>query len=155
MNINFCFILFILLYLGCYSIHSQTSGRDLAVIRYAKKIPVNRIEPGMVKLGFERWLKKTLGQNFSPKWEVNDCGEQSGTQVDRGRDFPMCVEAMSESIDVYFVVSLMVGTFGRGTSSTRPQLRGMAIHIEGEGEFEVKKLSGLKSKLRELGIDTN
>ena len=101
-----------------------------------KKILVSRFEPGMPKERFDIWLRKVLGKNLPLKWEINDCGEQTGTPADRGRDFPMCVEATAETIDMYFTVSLLVGTFRSGVSGTRPQIRGMAIHIEGEGEFE-------------------
>ena len=134
--------------------YSQSARRDAEVIRYARSLPVSRIEPGMPKQRLDTWLRKILGRNLPLKWEVNDCGEQTGTPVDRGRDFPMCVEATAETLDVFFTVSLMVGTFRRGVSGT-PQIRGLAIHIEGEGEFEVKRLSNLKGKLRELGVDTN
>ena len=140
--------------LSVISLYSQTTRQEAAVIRYAKNTTVSRIELGMSKQSFDRWLRKTLGKGHPVKWEVNDCGEQTGTPADRGRDFPMCAEATAESMDVYFSVSLMVGTFETGVSRTRPQIRGIFVHVEGEGEFEVKRLSDLKNKIRELGIET-
>ena len=50
------------------------------------------------------------------KWEVNDCGEQTGrVAVDHGRVSPMCVEAAIDLKDGHAVTVLVsVGTFRRG-----------------------------------------
>ena len=50
------------------------------------------------------------------KWEVNDCGEQTGrVAVDHGRDSPICVEAAIDLKDGHAATVLVsVGTFTRG-----------------------------------------
>ncbi len=115
---------------------------------------VSKIETGLPKVRFDQWLQSIIGEKMPTTWEVNDCGEQTGTPVDRGRDFPMCVEARSQSFDVYASLSLQVGTFKRGILRTPPRLRGLSVHLEGEGRFDVKRLADLGRKLRNLGVDT-
>ena len=87
------------------------------------------------------------------KYEVNDCGEQTGTSADKGRDFPMCVEAMADSLDVHISVVLGVGTFKRGILGTKADMRGVGFSIEGEGNFDAKKLSDLSASLSKNGVD--
>src|SRR5687768_13422891 len=111
MNTRHSFLPALLLLLLSAPAYSQMSRRDAEVIRYAKNLSVSDIERGMPKQGLDRWLRKTLGNSLPLKWEVNDCGEQTGTPADRGRDFPMCIEASAETVDLYVGVSLQVGTF--------------------------------------------
>jgi hypothetical protein len=152
MKSRFSLVLLLTFVCGTFS-YSQSTQRDNAAIRYAKNIYVSRIEPGMPKVKLEPWLKQTLGNKRRLKWEVNDCGEQSGTLADRGRDFPMCVQPSVETMDLYIGISLQVGTFKKGIRRDHIQIRGIGIHIEGEGNYEVTKLSSLTTKIRELGVD--
>jgi hypothetical protein len=54
------------------------------------------------------------------KWEVNDCGEQTGNPaLDRGRDFPMCVEVHIKLIaERTLSLSISVGTFQKGVTGS-------------------------------------
>jgi hypothetical protein len=43
------------------------------------------------------YFLKYESDGASVRWEVNDCGEQSGDpRVDKGREFPVCVQAESD-----------------------------------------------------------
>ena len=74
--------------------YAQSKKQEAAAIRYARNISVSRVEKGMPLIRFDKWFR-SLGRRFKLKvhYEINDCGEQTGTSADRGRDFPMCVEA--------------------------------------------------------------
>ncbi|HRH47074.1 MAG TPA: hypothetical protein PKY82_35840, partial [Pyrinomonadaceae bacterium] len=63
------------------------------VINYAKQYLVSDIEPNVPKMKFADWFQQTVGKESKVEWDINDCGEQTGTPEDRGRDFPMCVAA--------------------------------------------------------------
>lgn len=103
----------------------------------------------MPKQRFDSWMRKIFGRGKS-SWEVNDCGEQTGTPADRGRDLPMCVEASIESIDLAVTVVLGIGTFKTGISPKRPDLRGIRIDREGEEAMEVSSLRELERQLRAI-----
>jgi|SRR5208337_1663981 len=95
--------------------HSATNARDARLIRQVQEISVSQLDPILPPVSFERWLHVEAGADAEFHWEVNDCGEQTGTAADRGRDFPMCVEAQADMKDRRtIVVSIAVGTFKKG-----------------------------------------
>ena len=70
----------------------------------------------------EAWLRGLFGSAARMSWETNDCGEQSGNpQLDRGRDFPMCVD-VAVTLDDRRVLHLLfaVGTLKTGARRTPP-----------------------------------
>jgi hypothetical protein len=91
--------------------------RDRKLIASAKAIPVSRLDPKLPAIPFERWLIKEAGEGAQISWEVNDCGEQTGSPEDSQGDFPVCVEANAKLADQrVIVVSIAVGTYQRGIS---------------------------------------
>jgi len=89
-----------------------TKARDAKLIRQVKEIPVSQLDPALPSVSFEKWLRVEAGAHAEFHWEVNDCGEQTGTPADRGRDFSLCVEAQANMEDKRtIVVSITVGTF--------------------------------------------
>jgi hypothetical protein len=91
-----------------------TKTRDDELIRQIKQVPVSQLDPALPPIPFEKWLRVEAGPNAEYHWEVNDCGEQTGTAADRDRDFPLCVEAEAAMQDKRVItVSVVVGTFKR------------------------------------------
>jgi hypothetical protein len=89
------------------------------LIRQVKQISVAQLDPVLPSVSFEKWLGVEAGADAQFHWEVNDCGEQTGTAADRDSDFPMCVEAQADMKDQRaIVVSVVVGTFKKGTFGT-------------------------------------
>jgi hypothetical protein len=89
--------------------------RDRKAIAHTKAILVSQLDPKLPAVPFERWLIKEAGEGAEISWEVNDCGEQTGTPENRGSDFPLCVEAEAHLRDKrVIVVSIAVGTYQRG-----------------------------------------
>lgn len=89
--------------------------RDRKVIAHTKALLVSQLDPKLPAVPFERWLIKEAGEGAQISWEVNDCGEQTGTAEDRDSDFPLCVEAEAHMRDKrVIVVSIAVGTYQRG-----------------------------------------
>lgn len=127
--------------------NAQSNKRDAAAIKFARATLVSNIEKGMPKMRFDTWLRQTVGPNMKITWEVNDCGEQTGTPADKGRDFPMCVEAIADSTDLQVSVALGVGTFKRGIIGKKPDMRGVSLSIKGEVNSGVQKLSDLPPAL--------
>ena len=91
--------------------------RDRKAIAYTKALLASQLDPKLPAIPFERWLTKQSGEGAQISWEVNDCGEQTGTAEDRDSDFPMCVEAEAHMRDKrVIVVGIAVGTYQRGIS---------------------------------------
>jgi hypothetical protein len=127
---------------------AQQKVSDAAAIAYTKHYLVSRIERDLPRVPFGVWFRALVGATTPITWEVNDCGEQSGTPADRGRDFPMCVEADAKQTPAFHIsVSIMVGTFGRGIIG-KPMVRGIfAGGTDGIGT-EQKDLRSLRDYLK-------
>jgi len=94
---------------------AQNDRYEKRAIAYAKQISVSQLEKGLPAQRFADWFSVAVGSQAKIKWEVNDCGEQTGTSADVGRDFPSCVEANAELNDgPRAVVRIAVGTFNKG-----------------------------------------
>src|SRR5271165_3689883 len=78
--------------------HSATKALDARLKRQVQEISVSQLDPALPPASFEKWLHAEAGADAEFHWEVNDCGEQTGTAADRGRDLPMCVEAQADML---------------------------------------------------------
>src|SRR5438132_1293620 len=102
-------------FIAATSASAQNDQYEKRAIAYAKQIPVSQFDASLTGQRFGEWLRATVGTQAKIKWEVNDCGEQTGTAADIGRDFPSCVEADVELSGVRkIVISIAVGTFAKG-----------------------------------------
>lgn len=121
---------------------------EAETIEHAKKYPVSDLDPKLSNSSFEQWFQKLLGDSAQFDWAVNDCGEQTGTAADRGRDFSMCVSARTQTAEFFYVsVNIQFGTFSSGISSEKPFVRSISVGDLLDGEmFYV--LSDLPEKIR-------
>lgn len=112
-----------------------------------KKVPAKQLDDALPVVRFAAWLRTTVGAEAKIEWEVNDCGEQTGDPaVDKGRDFPACVEAIATLADGRRVhVQVIVGTFAKGFVG-KPQVRSVSI-ARGDDFSEVERLSALPAAL--------
>ncbi len=133
------------------SLKAQTDKRDAAVIAYAKRSSVSRLDSKLPPKRFGDWFQQIVGRTTKINWEVNDCGEQSGNPaVDKGRDFSMCVEAIAEKPNgIKILVSLSIGTFKRGIIAGKPDIRDVSVGKDDKW-YEVRYLRDLPSKLKEI-----
>jgi hypothetical protein len=67
---------------------AQEPAFEKRAIEIAKRLPVSELEPGMPKQALSEWLRKAAGPGAKLEWELNDCGEQTGSAADAGRGFP-------------------------------------------------------------------
>ena len=85
-------ILFIIT--ACALVQSQNdpnAARDAKLIADAKAVSVQKLDSGIRAESFENWLQTQSGPGAQFHWEVNDCGEQTGTPGEAGPT-PLCVE---------------------------------------------------------------
>src|ERR1700730_8140719 len=71
----------------------QTNPRVRKMIAYVKRITASELDSKLTAEPFGRWLTRIAGPDAAIAWEVNDCGEQTGSPADRLRDIPVCVQA--------------------------------------------------------------
>ena len=77
----------------------SANKKQKAAIQRAKNLIVSSFDRSLPNVSLEFFLKYEAG-GAPIKWEVNDCGEQTGNPAtDRGHDSPMCVEADFDSKD--------------------------------------------------------
>jgi hypothetical protein len=120
---------------------------DERAIRFAKTIPVSRLEAGMPRQPFAAWFQKLVGPLAKVTWETNDCGEQTGSPADAQRDFPICAEAGTALADGRkVIVQIAVGTFQKGISG-RPVVWWAAIDDHGSTEH-VRRLRDMAAALK-------
>jgi hypothetical protein len=119
---------------------------ERAAIQRVKNLLVSSLDRSLPNVSLEFFLKNE-GGGAPVKWEVNDCGEQTGNPAaDEGRDFPMCVEARMDLKDGHTVtVVVTVGTFKRGLVGA-PTLFSAAVTYRGLVR-PVHRLSDLPKEL--------
>jgi hypothetical protein len=124
---------------------------DRKMIAYAKAIPVSQLDPKLPATPFETWLIKEAGENAQITWEVNDCGEQSGSPEDGERDFPVCVEAVAHRRDKrVIVVSIAVGTYQKAISG-KPVTWWITVGPDPTKDEPLKTLSDVPAELADTG----
>ncbi len=107
---------------GIVSISAVTSadgpeGRDAQIIATARRVDVHGLDVTLRSQSLEAWLAQVVGSRGSIRWEVNDCGEQTGNPANTPADFPICAEAVIALSDGREAgLSLAVGTAQRGVS---------------------------------------
>jgi hypothetical protein len=74
------------------------AARDAKLIGAVRQLSVAKLDDALPNLSFENWLAKESGPGARYHWEVNDCGEQSGTPGESG-PVPICVEVDSDLED--------------------------------------------------------
>jgi hypothetical protein len=96
---------------------SSPNRTEKAAIQRTKNLIVSSLDSHLPNVSLEFFLQYE-GGGVPIKWEVNDGGEETGNPAtDRGRDFPMCVEADLDLKDRTAVAVLVaVGTFKKGFS---------------------------------------
>jgi hypothetical protein len=123
--------------------------RDRKAIAYAKAILVSTLDPKLPAIPFEHWLIKEAGEGAKISWEVNDCGEQTGTpeEAESDSDLPMCVEAEAHMRDKrVIVVGIAVGTYQRGISG-KPATWWITVGLDPNSDEPLKTLSDVPLKL--------
>ncbi len=123
-----------------------TAGEKAAIER-GKKVLVSALDGSLPKVTLEAFLK-SAADGASVEWEANDCGEQTGNpETDRGRDFPVCAEAIVKLRDGRRVnLSVAVGTVAKGASG-KPELAYVTI-TDATGRARSVRLSELPSLMR-------
>ena len=134
----------------------QTSTRpsEKETIDMVRNSPVRSIDRTLPDETLEAWLRGLFGPAAKTSWETNDCGEQTGNpQLDRGRDFPMCVD-VAVTLDDRRALHLLlaVGTLKTGAQRTPPTFFYGVVLEAGEPTLWLKSL-GEATKIGKSGSE--
>jgi len=67
---------------------------EVQVIARARRVDVHDLDAALRSQGLDTWLAQVVGSRGSIRWEVNDCGEQTGNPTNTPANFPICAEAV-------------------------------------------------------------
>jgi hypothetical protein len=119
-------------------------------IRRVQQLPASKLDSKLPPQPFESWLKGVLGPGTELKWEVNDCGEQTGDpKLDAGRDIPTCVEADATNphkSEIEIIVSINVGSVNKGANQ-KPQFGFASVRVGNRDLFLPEQLHCLPKLL--------
>jgi hypothetical protein len=139
-------LLVLLLTVSLWAQQSSVNKTEKAAIQRAKSLIVSSFDRSLPNVNLEFFLKYE-GAGAPIKWEVSDCGDQTGSPpLDQEHGPPMCVEAHFELKGQTAVAVLVsVGTLKGGPSAV-PALISVAITESGTSR-SVRHLSDLPMEL--------
>lgn len=121
---------------------------DEAAMSAAKAVRVHVLDTALTPgITLDVWLREFVGAR-DVAWDVNDCGEQTGSpQLDKGRDFPLCVEARATLDDERILgVTILIGTSREGVAGL-PVLFSAHLATGGTPQTWFKRLSEIPPAL--------
>lgn len=98
---------------------NPNTARDAKLTAAAKQVSVHKLDETLPEVSFETWLAKESGPDAKYHWEVNDCGEQSGTPGDNA-PVPTCVEVDSSLKDGREIVIMIADDRPETAGKTDP-----------------------------------
>jgi len=118
------------------------------IIGMAENAIAKDIQNSLPHVTFEAWLRSVVGPRAVMTWEANDCGEQTGSSADRGRDFPVCAEVkIGLTGERRLSISLAVGTVEKGLLGP-PQLFDASLERSHGDVVSIATLSEIRALIR-------
>jgi hypothetical protein len=127
----------------CFSADRNTENSPK---EFSKHIDVTELDASLPSESLHDWLNNLAKGSKQVKWEFNDCGEQTGTEADRGRDFPKCLEGSIVSSTTHarmLAIQVHVGTWQRGIVG-KPLLGWIYYTKPDQSAVDIQSLSALK-----------
>lgn len=118
------------------------------LISEMKLIAVSTLDPALPSIPFEQWLRTEAGADARFAWEVNDCGEQTGSPGQNPSEIPTCVEADAWLKDGRQIV-IMIATpqAAHGKEGEQKPVVFFAQLISTREKITLKQLSDLPAAL--------
>jgi hypothetical protein len=128
----------------------EKSPEELAVER-VQKLVVRTVDGSLPERTLQSWLKEVFGPTASTRWDLGDCGEQTGTPAvieQRSRALPKCVDA-SVSLDARRVLHLLFFVdLPKAGVRAMPPTFSYGVVMEGENSTRWIKSLGEASRIR-------
>jgi hypothetical protein len=92
---------------------ARRESRNRRLIAFAEKVNVRELDPALSQRSFVQWLDDIVGTTAQRRWEINDCGEQTGGG--ESVDVPLCAEVEVTLPEKRTLsISIVVGTSRKG-----------------------------------------
>jgi len=92
-----------------------TDLQIVALIEQVKQMPVSRLDRGLPRVSFAKWLQAEAGPDARISWVLRYA---KATATDGGRDFPTCVEA-DAMMETGRSIVILIGVGGPGKVGDR------------------------------------
>ena len=126
---------------------TQAQRGEERMIAFAKQINASKLDTRLPPQRLDEWFRDLVGSEAIVKWELNDCGEQTGSVADRKRDIPSCAQVEAKLVDGRkVVVMIAVGTLKKGLAG-KPAVFDVFIEQD-EQVSTVKQLADLKKEIK-------
>ena len=130
----------------------QTTTSDAALVDAVRSTVAREIDPALPLTSFDAWLTSVLGSRVRVEWEVNDCGEQTGNPaLDRGRDFPTCVQLRAELTGGRSVIVMLSAGSQRQQPAGAPGFHSGVVMQPGGRQLEIRRPGDLPSMIGSPG----
>ena len=125
---------------------SPQLDQDETITR-VKRLDVSKLDASLPKEKFATWFGRVVIPRSKVRWEINDCGEQSGGRQDVDRNIPTCVQAeATTNSDWNVVVMIQIGTIKKGPLA-KPVVKDAFIQ-RGDQSYTARTLGELVQLLR-------
>jgi hypothetical protein len=134
-----------LLIAGVLGLASWKAQADDQYVRTAKSLSVWHFDKTLPDQPVEKWMRVNLPTGYEAVWGpyITDCGESTGSPVDRERDMPLCAEIeLRKGGEVKGYLALFVGTQKRGLVQEGAGLYFGYLEHRGK-KYEFRRLSDL------------
>lgn len=124
------------------SLNSATSA-DNQYAKRTRSLKARDFDRLLPDQPIDSWLRSNIPARYEVIWgeDITDCGEATGTSIDKERDMPVCLEVMlKEGPEIKGYLTLFIGTEKRG-----PLKEGYGLYFgylqQGGNRYNFKRLS--------------
>jgi len=83
----------VLLLCASLAFSQNQSVQQTKLIATVKSTPISQLDRALPPVRLDQWLRTEAGADARYQWEVNDCGEQTGSPGQNANEIPTFVEA--------------------------------------------------------------
>lgn len=131
------------------AIAQNNSTQDARLIGQIKNVSAAKLDAALPSISLEQWLRTEAEAGAKLAWEVNDCGEQTGSPGQNPADVPTCVEAdawLKDGRQIVIMIA-MPQDAQRKASEQAPPTVFFAQLITTREKITLKQLSDLPAAL--------
>jgi len=124
---------------------SWEAHADDQYVQAAKSLSARHFDNTLPDQPIEKWVHANLPTGYEAIWgsHITDCGESTGSPVDKERDIPLCAEVeLRKGHEIKGYLTLLIGTQKRGLVQEGAGLYFGYLEHRGR-KYEFRRLSDL------------
>ena len=135
---------------GVFVRPQTNSTSEAELIAQLKSLSVAKLDVALPNVSFEQWLRMEAGAGAKFAWEVNDCGERTGSPGQDISELPTCVEAdasLKDGRQIVIMIAMPPSSNGNRKASEGTPGLSFAQLVTTRERITLKKLSDLPAAL--------